>query len=153
MLNGPKETHYSDPGLQARENPGELLEAEESSLYGMIEGMLSDRDAFRAFLGQYLSQCKYDIKPEPCADDPFEVLHKDDTLEIFSGSRVMYTHRPDGIQFFINGSAMAVSVAQLSLVQLLSKVCIPISWASLCELADGNDGMNFLKALPKWLPR
>ncbi|MEW4466603.1 cupin domain-containing protein [Parasphingorhabdus sp. JC815] len=50
---------YTDPSLQAQNNPGEIRPEAIDALHKMILGKLADRDAFARWFGEYSSTPKY----------------------------------------------------------------------------------------------
>ena len=62
---------YTDPGLQAQPNPGEISAEALAALHQMVTEKLADRDAFARWFGAYTSAPKYpevDWQPEEPVD-------------------------------------------------------------------------------------
>jgi 50S ribosomal protein L16 3-hydroxylase len=70
---------YTDPGLAAQANPGEISPAAIAKLHAMVTEAMQDRDAFVRWFGQYNSLRKYpDIDWQP--EEPIEIAELRDCL-------------------------------------------------------------------------
>lgn len=60
------EDRYTDPGLVAQSNPGEISDNAIAQLHGLVTGKLADRAAFARWFGSYTTTRKYpDIDWQP----------------------------------------------------------------------------------------
>lgn len=132
---------FSDPDLKVQTNPGWLAPAAVEKVADTLQRIVSDRDQITAWMGEYLSQTKYDQNPEPPEDDyhhteVMELLLQNLSLRREESSRFIYTgeqNRPQAL--FVNGSKMEVHPFTQSMVLYLCKNrhYNPASLAMFCE--------------------
>ena len=99
---------YSDAGLKAQTNPGEISAEALAALHDMVLQKLGDRKAFARWFGTYNSTPKYpeiDWKPEA----PIEVARARDLiangepLTRNPASRCSFIRQEDGVLLFVDG--------------------------------------------------
>jgi len=103
------EDRYSDPELQAQDNPGEIDPGAIAKLHAMVTEKMLDRDSFARWLGQYMSAPKYpelDWRPEkPVTVADMRERHAlDPDLRRNPASRFSFIRQADGsLLLFVDG--------------------------------------------------
>jgi 50S ribosomal protein L16 3-hydroxylase len=98
-----EDPRYSDPDLQAQDNPGEISPKAIERLYGMVAGKMLDPAAFGRWFGQYNSAPKNsDIDWAP--DEPIPV---EETRRLVAEASTL-RHNPASRFSFIRGQAGSV---------------------------------------------
>jgi 50S ribosomal protein L16 3-hydroxylase len=99
---------YTDPGLEAQSNPGEISEAALNALHAMITQKLADRKAFARWFGGYNSTPKYpevDWAPEEpvSTEDVCEYLANGSALARNPASRFSFVRDNADFLMFVDG--------------------------------------------------
>jgi 50S ribosomal protein L16 3-hydroxylase len=99
---------YSDPGLCAQNNPGEITADTLAALHTMITDRMHDPDAFARWFGAYNSTPKYpdiDWRPDvPIAQAQLrDRLMRDDGLSRNPASRFSFIRNAAGVMLFADG--------------------------------------------------
>ncbi len=99
---------YTDPGLRAQSNPGEISARALDSLHAMITEKLADRQAFARWFGGYNSKPKYpevDWRPEEPAstEDVREYLAGGTMLTRNPASRFSFVREGTELLLFVDG--------------------------------------------------
>jgi len=99
---------YTDPGLRAQSNPGEISAAALDTLHAMITEKLADRQAFARWFGGYNSTPKYpeiDWHPEEPAsiEDVREYLADGSALARNPASRFSFIRNDAELLLFVDG--------------------------------------------------
>lgn len=99
---------YTDPGLAAQSNPGEISSAALDALHAMITDKLADRKAFARWFGGYSSTPKYpeiDWRPEEPAsiEDVREYLADGSALARNPASRFSFIRTGTELLLFVDG--------------------------------------------------
>lgn len=103
---------YSDPDLSLQSNPGWLASNAIEKVAHTLQRLVSNREEISVWMGEYLSQTKYDQNPEPPEDDyvtseVLDLLHQKLSVRREESSRFVYTgdqNHPKAL--FINGTKM-----------------------------------------------
>lgn len=95
---------YSDPDLQLREHPAEVLPSEVDKLRTMMLDLVQQPEHFQNWFGEFISQSRHELDiapPEPPyqTGDIYELLKQGDELQRLSGLRVLRV----GDRCFANG--------------------------------------------------
>ena len=99
---------YTDPGLAAQSNPGEISPKALDALHAMITEKLADREAFARWFGGYNSMPKYpevDWAPEVAidTDEARKLLASGETLTRNPASRFSFVRQDGGLLLFVDG--------------------------------------------------
>jgi 50S ribosomal protein L16 3-hydroxylase len=99
---------YTDPGLKAQSNPGEISAGALDALHAMITEKLADRKAFARWFGGYNSTPKYpevDWRPEEPAsiEDVREYLADGSALTRNPASRFSFIRNGTELLLFVDG--------------------------------------------------
>ncbi|MBL0925894.1 MAG: cupin domain-containing protein [Sphingomonadaceae bacterium] len=102
---------YTDPGLTAQANPGEILAEALARLHAMVTEKLADRQAFARWFGRYNSTPKYpeiDWAPEaPVSEqDVRDLLASGATLVRNPASRFSFVRQSDAVLLFVDGECV-----------------------------------------------
>ncbi|MFG1172940.1 JmjC domain-containing protein [Erwiniaceae bacterium CAU 1747] len=117
---------FSDPEVQPRENPAEILPAELAGIRQMMLDMIDQPQQFNQWFGEFISQSRHELDvapPEPPyqPDEIYDALQQGEQLSRLGGLRVVSI----GDAVFINGeqldsphrAALTVLANQLTLNQ------------------------------------
>jgi 50S ribosomal protein L16 3-hydroxylase len=95
----PQDDRYTDPGLQAQDNPGEIAPTAIAALHRLVTEKLQDRAAFARWFGQYTTAPKYpDVDWRP--DTPIGAT----VLRGRLASAVLYRNPASRFSFFRQGA-------------------------------------------------
>ena len=136
-------THrYSDPQLQMRENPADILPAETEAVRDMMLALIREPQQFNQWFGEFISQSRHELDiapPEPPyqPDEILDALQQGDTLSRLGGLRVLMSG--DGV--FINGESLHCAHPQ-ALHALANKTLLIAS-----DFADALEDPAFLSQL------
>ncbi|HAG92658.1 MAG: hypothetical protein CMK83_05205 [Pseudomonadales bacterium] len=132
---------YSDPDLTVQGNPGWLAPAAIEKVAETLHRLVSDREKIGLWMGEYLSQTKYDQNPEPPEEDydtteVLDLLHQNLSVRREESSRFVYTgdqNHPKGL--FINGSKLEFHpfTQQMILFLCKSRHYNPAKLVMFCE--------------------
>jgi len=137
-------SRYADPDLQVQANPGWISHAAVEKVADTLARMVSDRAQITSWMGEYLSQTKYDQNPEPPEDDypeaeVKELLHDNLSVRREESSRFIYTGDPNNPQqLFINGNPMDIPPMTQSMILYLCKKrhYNPANLSMFCEAPE-----------------
>ncbi|HEX7820049.1 MAG TPA: cupin domain-containing protein [Sphingobium sp.] len=125
---------YTDPDLQAQDNPGEISDTALTRLHAMVTAELLDRDAFARWFGEYNSARKYseaDWRPqEPVAAEDIGSLLADGLpLCRNPASRFSFVRQGEGaVLLFVDGQSFACSGEVATLAErLCAQDSIPLT--------------------------
>jgi len=115
---------YTDPGLAAQSNPGEISAAALDALHAMITEKLADRKAFARWFGSFNSTPKYpeiDWQPEEPASiaDVHECLADGTALARNPASRFSFVHDGTELLLFVDGNFFECHGETVTFAQLL----------------------------------
>ncbi|PRD15523.1 cupin domain-containing protein [Pantoea coffeiphila] len=98
---------FSDPDVQQRENPAEILPAELAGIRQMMLDVIDQPNQFNQWFGEFISQSRHELDiapPEPPyqPDEIYDALQQGDSLSRLGGLRVVSI----GDAVFINGEQL-----------------------------------------------
>jgi len=98
---------FSDPDVQPRENPAEILPAELAGIRQMMLDVIDQPHQFNQWFGEFISQSRHELDiapPEPPyqPDEIYDALQQGDQLSRLGGLRVVSI----GDAVFINGEQL-----------------------------------------------
>jgi 50S ribosomal protein L16 3-hydroxylase len=103
----PQDDRYTDPGLQAQDNPGEIAPTALAALHGLVTEKLHDTAAFARWFGCYTTAPKYpdvDWRPDVAIDVTVLRAYPSATLERNPASRFSFIRQPEGaVWLFVDG--------------------------------------------------
>ena len=143
----PDDDRYSDPGLAAQSNPGEISADAVAALHAMITQRLGDRDAFARWYGIYNSTPKYpeiDWSPGMPVDaaELQSRLSDGDALCRNPASRFSFIRRgADGVLLFVDGQCFECSGETAAFAEIL---CAQVRFLAAANVsANGcDDGVD-----------
>lgn len=108
----PDHSRYSDPDLTPTSTPGLIDKASIERVKALLQEALAKPGATEDWLGEFLTQPKYEPSLEPC-DPPFELkeikalLNQGGDIRVDENTRCNYLLNENGQhRFFINGNAI-----------------------------------------------
>ncbi len=110
-----EDDRYSDPGLDAQKNPGEISSSAVDRLHAMVTEKVADRNAFARWFGEYNSTPKYpDMNWQPDApmkvDDLRKFLSRSGILRRNPASRFSYIQqRKNELLLFVDGQTFEIA--------------------------------------------
>lgn len=141
---------YTDPGLPAQDNPGEITDAALDGLHAMLREGLSDRAAFARWFGAYNSTPKYpeiDWRPE----DPATVeqlrgaLESGAPLQRNPASRYTFIRQDGGgVLLFVDGECFE---CEGKVAEIAAKLCGEPTVAVVDDLIRSDPAMELIVAL------
>ncbi|RLT97359.1 cupin domain-containing protein [Ketobacter sp.] len=141
MANSNEGQRYTDPDLTLQSNPGWLAPSAVEKVAATLQRLISDREQITHWMGEYLSQTKYDQNPEPPEEDyhaseVLELLHQKLSVCREESSRFIFTgdqNHPTAL--FINGTKLEFHpfTQQLILFLCKSRHYDPTKLAMFCE--------------------
>ena len=141
---------YTDPGLPAQDNPGEISGAALESLHAMLLGRLSDHAAFARWFGKYSSTPKYpeiDWRPEEpvTADQLRGALATGAPLQRNPASRYSFIQQEGGsVLLFVDGECFECSGHA---AELAKHLCGAPSVEVAADLIASDPAMDLVAAL------
>ena len=148
--NMPDDDRYSDAGLNAQDNPGEISGDAVARLHAMITETLGDRAAFSRWFGQYSSTPKYpdaDWQPEAPieADNLRDMLAGDMPLCRNPASRFSFIRQgADALLLFVDGQTFECSGVAIALAEQL---CAQDSFVIAPEIAASDAALDLIVTL------
>lgn len=140
---------YTDPGLPAQDNPGEITGAAIETLHAMLLEGLSDRAVFARWFGKYNSTPKYpeiDWRPEePASVEQLRIALATGTpLQRNPASRYSFIAQDGGVLMFVDGECFecAGEAAELA-VQLCAEPTVAVA----DDLIQSGPVMDLVAAL------
>ncbi|CUW13826.1 50S ribosomal protein L16 arginine hydroxylase [Serratia grimesii] len=133
---------YSDPDIQLREHPAEVLPQEVDALRQMMLDLVQQPEHFQQWFGEFISQTRHELDaapPEPPyqAGEIYELLQQGEPLQRLGGLRVLRV----GDQCFVNGELMDTEHLQAA-----DAMCQNFS-VDAAMLGDAVDDPSFLALL------
>jgi 50S ribosomal protein L16 3-hydroxylase len=144
------EDRYSDPGLRAQDNPGEIDAEAIARLYSMVAETMLDRDSFARWFGQYSSARKYpdlDWRPKKplTVDEMRERLALDAELRRNPASRFSFIRQAAGsLLLFVDGECFESGVETAAFAEQL---CAHDVIAVDPDLAKSEDALQLVVTL------
>ncbi|MDB6062284.1 MAG: cupin protein [Verrucomicrobiaceae bacterium] len=140
---------YSDPGLAAAKNSGEISAEALKNLQQMVADKLLDADSFRSWFGCYSTSRKYvddDIKPEKAltTSQLLKHLQRGEILLRNPTSRFAFVRDDDRIQLFVDGEPQNFAPALNNFVETL---CANTIVATDTDLLNSSATIELLTAL------
>ncbi|CAI0896315.1 cupin domain-containing protein [Serratia proteamaculans] len=133
---------YSDPDIQLREHPAQVLPQEVDALRQMMLSLVEQPEHFQQWFGEFISQTRHELDaapPEPPyqAGEIYELLQQGEPLQRLGGLRVLRV----GDQCFVNGELMDTEH-----LQAVDAMCQNFS-VNATQLGDAVDDPSFLALL------
>ncbi|MNV58228.1 50S ribosomal protein L16 arginine hydroxylase [compost metagenome] len=133
---------YSDPDIQLREHPAEVLPQEVDALRQMMVDLVQQPEHFQQWFGEFISQTRHELDaapPEPPyqAGEIYELLQQGEPLQRLGGLRVLRI----GDQCFANGELMDTEHQQAA-----DAMCQNFS-VDAAKLGDAIEDPSFLALL------
>jgi 50S ribosomal protein L16 3-hydroxylase len=133
---------YSDPDIQLREHPAQVLPQEVDALRQMMLDLVEQPEHFQQWFGEFISQTRHELDaapPEPPyqAGEIYELLQQGEPLQRLGGLRVLRV----GDQCFVNGELMDTEH-----LQAVDAMCQNFS-VNATQLGDAVDDPSFLALL------
>lgn len=133
---------YSDPDIQLREHPAQVLPQEVDALRQMMLDLVQQPEHFQQWFGEFISQTRHELDaapPEPPyqAGEIYELLQQGEPLQRLGGLRVLRV----GDQCFANGELMDTEH-----LQAVDAMCQNFS-VNATQLGDAVDDPSFLALL------
>ncbi|TFZ51651.1 cupin domain-containing protein [Serratia proteamaculans] len=133
---------YSDPDIQLREHPAQVLPQEVDALRQMMLDLVEQPEHFQQWFGEFISQTRHELDaapPEPPyqAGEIYELLQQGEPLQRLGGLRVLRV----GDQCFVNGELMDTEH-----LQAVDALCQNFS-VNATQLGDAVDDPSFLALL------
>jgi 50S ribosomal protein L16 3-hydroxylase len=133
---------YSDPDIQLREHPAQVLPQEVDALRQMMLDLVEQPEHFQQWFGEFISQTRHELDaapPEPPyqAGEIYELLQQGEPLQRLGGLRVLRV----GDQCFVNGELMDTEH-----LQAVDAMCQNFS-VNASQLGDAVDDPSFLALL------
>ncbi len=140
---------YTDAGLRAPDNPGEITGAALDTLHAMVTEKLADKAAFARWFGGYTSTPKYpdvDWGPEEpvSAEEVRARVAGGATLRRNPASRFSFVREGGAVVLFVDGEAYACAGDVAAFAELL---CARDKFAVKAVLAGSGSAMDLLANL------
>jgi 50S ribosomal protein L16 3-hydroxylase len=141
---------YTDPGLPAQDNPGEITDAALDRLHAMLREGLSDRAAFARWFGAHNSTPKYpeiDWRPEePATVEQLRgALESGAPLQRNPASRYSFIRQDGGgVLLFVDGECFE---CEGKVTELAAKLCGEPVVAVADDLIQSDPAMELIAAL------